>query len=88
MRAMSKVLTKYHLKQLKTASYSMDTEDELTQLLRKDIFVRNIISNLMNYLKENCNDEILNLTIFKSMADLIHYLQYKKHDTHFQMHFL
>lgn len=53
---MSKVLTKYHLKQLKTASYSMDTEDELTQLLRKDIFVRNIINNLMNYLKEDCND--------------------------------
>lgn len=49
---MSKILTKFHLKQLKTASYSIDTEDELSQLLKRDIFVRNIMHNLMHYLKE------------------------------------
>lgn len=49
---MTKILTKFHLKQLKAASYSIDSEDELSQLLKKDAFVRNIIHNLMNCMKE------------------------------------
>jgi hypothetical protein len=49
---MSKILTKFHLKQLKTASYSIDSEDDLSQLLKRDVFVRNIMHNLMYCLKE------------------------------------
>ena len=52
VQIMSKILTKYHLKQLKAASYSIDSEDDLSELLKKDLFVKNIMHNLMNYLKE------------------------------------
>lgn len=85
---LSKIMTKYHLKQLKAASFSLDTQDELTQLLHKDLFTRNIISNLMGLLQEEKKDELVLLTAFDSMTDLINYLRYKKHDSHFQFHFL
>jgi len=52
VQIMSKILTKYHLKQLKAASYSIDSGDDLSELLKKDLFVKNIMHNLMNYLKE------------------------------------
>ena len=52
VQIMSKILTKYHLKQLKAASYSIDSEDDLSELLKKDLFVKNIMHNLINYLKE------------------------------------
>jgi hypothetical protein len=88
VRAMSKILTKYHLKQLKSASFSMDTEDEFTQYLRKDMFLRNIIHNLMIYLEDNHEDELLRMTNFHNMTDLMHYLRYKKFDSDFQIEFL
>jgi hypothetical protein len=28
------------------------------------------------------------LTVFDNMTDLLHYLKYKKHDSHFQFNFL
>lgn len=52
VQVMSKILTKYHLKQLKAASYSLDSQEELAQLLREDVFVRNIMHNLMQCLQE------------------------------------
>lgn len=44
--------------------------------------------NLMNYMKEERSEEVLLMTIFSSMADLLHYLKYKKHDLHFDFQFL
>lgn len=85
---MSKILTKFHLKQLKAASYSMDSEDELSQLLKKDVFVRNIMHNLMHCMKEERSTELLLMTTFGSMGELIHYLRYKKHGLHFDFQFL
>lgn len=85
---MSRILTKYHLKQLKAASYSMDSEDELSQLLKRDVFVRNIMHNLMHCMKEERSSELLLMTIFDTMGDLLHYLRYKKHGLHFDFQFL
>jgi hypothetical protein len=42
----------------------------------------------MNCLKEERSEEVLLMTTFSSMSDLLHYLKYKKHDLHFDFQFL
>jgi len=48
---LGKIMTKYHLRQLKQASLSLDAEDELVALLKNDIFLRNVIQSLVVDLK-------------------------------------
>jgi|688.fasta_scaffold821867_1 hypothetical protein len=46
VRVLRKVLTKYHLRELKSASENMNPKDDLGKMLRGDLFLLNLIQNL------------------------------------------
>lgn len=46
VRVLRKVLTKYHLRDLKSASENVNPKDELGKMLRSDLFLLNLIQNL------------------------------------------
>jgi hypothetical protein len=81
VRVLRKVLTKYHLRDLKSASENVNPKDELGKMLRSDLFLLNLIQNLAIRLQdEEEDDEPIQRTSFSSMADVRHYLRYKGHE--------
>ena len=70
-------MTKYHLKQLRQASFG--GEGELGQLVRTDPYLRSILGATATDMKTS-SDEILKTTNFATMDDLLNYLRYKRHD--------
>ena len=91
MRVLAKILTKYHLKQLKEASYSLDGTNELATILRNDTLVRNIMAGLATDLQapeEGKGEGVTTVTGFNTVDDLLNYLNYKRYDRHFVFKFL
>lgn len=78
-------MTKYHLKQLRQASFG--GEGELGDMVRTDPFLRSILAATANDMKSTSED-FLKTTNFATMDDLLNYLQYKKHDEQFHFQFL
>ena len=76
-RAIMRFMTKYHLKQLRQASFG--GEGELGQLVRTDPYLRSILGATATDMKTN-SDEILKTTNFATMDDLLNYFRYKRHD--------
>lgn len=76
-RAFMKIMTKYHLRQLKQASFGW--EKEVGDFIRKDPFLRSILHASAHDLR-TLSEELLKTTIFSNMDDLLNYLRYKNHD--------
>ena len=89
VRVLRKVLTKYHLRELKAASEDINSKDDLGKMLRSDIFLLNLIQNLAIRLQDDEeDDDPIQRTSFSSMADVRHYLRYKGHEEVFDFGFL
>jgi hypothetical protein len=57
VRVLRKVLTKYHLRELKSASENMNPKDDLGKMLRGDLFLLNLIQNLAIRLQVEEDDD-------------------------------
>lgn len=86
MLLLQKIITKYHLKQLKVASLSVNDADETTGLVKKSPFLRSIFYGLLELIKKsgeqqkgaNISEWVRkSITKFTSMTDLLNYLSYK-----------
>ena len=86
MLLLQKIITKYHLKQLKVASLSVNDADETTGLVKKSPFLRSIFYGLLELIKKsgdkqkgaNISEWVRkSITKFTNMTDLLNYLSYK-----------
>ena len=81
------IMTKYHMKQLKQASYG--GEGELGEVIRNDPFLRAVLYASAYDMKGVAEAEsVLKSTVFGNMDDLLNYLRYKNHDEYFHFQFL
>ena len=84
-KALTRIMTKYHLKQLSSASYG--GEGQIGEFVRKDSFLRAVMNAALRELR-NSSDTLLKTTAFATMQDLLNYLRYKNLDYNFQLQFL
>ena len=93
-RILEKILTPYHLRQIRTASDSSNDSDETVSLIKQNVFLRALITSLTEYVRESSNfssnqqSELIQLTKFSNMSELLTYLDYKEYSKLFHFNFL
>lgn len=63
-------------------------DEQAGSLVKDNLFLRNLVLELIQKAKLSKEDGAIRMTLFSSMTDLLNYLSYKNFDGHFVFDFL